>query len=137
MRNVVLFWFILRKKNSMLRLIVTRLYSAQGEEHGRCNYAALQRIWHREGMKSIRDWLERYNNLDVGPFLDALERHARVMRDFGLDLITDAPTLPGLALKFAMRDLPGLFHTFGEDQAHVHRLIRENLVGGPSIVFNR
>ena len=93
--------------------------------------------WQREGMETLRDWLVYYNNLDVEPFLDALERHVQVMRTFGLDMLADAVTLPGLALRYAMKDLGGVFHTMGSDQADVQRLIRSNLVGGPTIVFHR
>ena len=113
------------------------LLHTQGEIRGRSNYAAIQQIWHREGMQTLRDWLVFYNNADVVPFLEALESHVQVMRGFGLDMLADACTLPGLALKYAMRDLGGVFHTLGSDQADVHRLIRKNLIGGPTIVFHR
>ena len=113
------------------------LLHTQGEIRGRSNYAAIQQIWHREGMQTLRDWLVFYNNADVVPFLEALESHVQVMRGFRLDMLADACTLPGLALKYAMRDLGGVFHTLGSDQADVHRLIRKNLIGGPTIVFHR
>ena len=37
-----------------------------------------ERVFHERGMVTFADWLEYYNNLDVRPFLESLEK----MRDF-------------------------------------------------------
>ena len=47
-------------------------------------YEECMRGFRKRGTKTFADWLEYYNNLDVGPFLEALEK----MRGFysGLDV---------------------------------------------------
>ena len=57
-----------------------------------------QHIFQERGMQTFADWLRYYNNLDVGPFLEALE----TMRGFyaNLDIFKDAVSLPGVSLKY-------------------------------------
>ena len=50
-------------------------------------------------MKTLKDFLEWYNNLDVWPFITAVD----TMKDFyklkRLDIFKDGVSLPGLVLK--------------------------------------
>ena len=108
-----------------------------GLQAGLENYAALRRTWSQRGMKTLRDLLVYYNNMDVAPFLKALANQLTTFRAMGLDLLKDACTLPGLSLQFGMKDLNGVFYTFGDDMADLYDLIKKNIVGGPSIVFTR
>ena len=101
------------------------------------NYNTLHLAWKQHGMKTLRDLLIFYNNMDVCPFLKALENQLLTYRSMGLDLLKDACTLPGLSLRFGMRGLGGVFYTLGDDMSDIHDLIRKNMVGGPSIVFTR
>ena len=113
------------------------LEEGKGPERGHKNYEELCEIWEKQEMKSIRDLLKFYNRRDTVPFLEALNKQIAVYRDMGLDLLKDAPTLPGLSLRYSMRGLEGTFHTFGPDQADIFNLIKKNIVGGPAIVFCR
>ena len=101
------------------------------------NYNTLHLAWKQQGMKTLRDLLIFYNNMDMGPFLKALENQLLTYRSMGLDLFKEACTLPGLSLRFGMRGLGGVFYTLGDDMADIHDLIKKNMVGGPSIVFTR
>ena len=60
-------------------------------------FEACNRVFHERGMVTFADWLEYYNNLDVGPFL----------RDFyttlGIDIFKDAVSLQGVSLKYLLR----------------------------------
>ena len=38
-------------------------------------------------MKTFVDWLEYYNNLDVGPFLEALEKMRRFYSGLGVNIL--------------------------------------------------
>ena len=53
-------------------------------------------------MRTLRDWLKYYNVLDVVPFVEAISN----MRDFfaarGVDMFTDAVTIPGVAYAYAI-----------------------------------
>ena len=46
-------------------------------------YTALQHVWDREGMVTLKDFLVWYNNLDVDPFMEAAEKMATFYRDLG------------------------------------------------------
>ena len=50
-------------------------------------------------MKTLKDLLIFYNNSDTYPFLKALNRQASLYREYDLDMLKDAPSLPGLSLK--------------------------------------
>ena len=108
-----------------------------GEQQGRQNYAELQRIWDEHDMKTLKDLLIFYNNSDTYPFLKALNRQASLYREYDLDMLKDAPSLPGLSLKYGMKGLNGAFHTFDESKADLCHLLYDSLVGGPSLVFCR
>ena len=108
-----------------------------GEQQGRQNYAELQRIWDEHDMKTLKDLLIFYNNSDTYPFLKALNRQASLYREYDLDMLKDAPSLPGLSLKYGMKGLNGAFHTFDESKADLCHLLYDSMVGGPSLVFCR
>ena len=112
------------------------LEDGKDESHGRQQYEQLQQLWKREGMTSIRDLLIYYD-ADVVPFLKALDRQVMVYRDNDPDMLKDAPSLPGLGLKYGMKGLHGKFYTFGKSEAKLAHLVFDSIVGGPSLVFCR
>ncbi|ETI33371.1 hypothetical protein F443_19946 [Phytophthora nicotianae P1569] len=50
-------------------------------------------------MKSIKDLLVWYNNLDVKPFVQAIKAQRELFKKFGLDMFCDGVSLPGLSEK--------------------------------------
>ena len=102
------------------------------------DYAVCQRAWTKKGMRTLRHFLVWYNNLDVVPFLEALDKMSQFWRRYGVDMLKEAISLPGLAFKFEMSFIKeqGLhlssFHT--ED---LYQLFKDNMVGGPAIIFHR
>ena len=108
-----------------------------GEAHGRDQYRQLQQLWEQQGMTSLNDLLIHYNNSDVIPLLKAIDHQVALFKENGLDMLKDAPSLPGLGLKFGMENLHGVFHTFGPEQGELAHLIYDSIVGGPSLVFCR
>ena len=104
------------------------------------DYAKCKAIWLERGMKTMRDYLIHYNNLDVEPFVRAINKHSQFFTERGVDMFKDGLTLPGLTLKFLFNNtklnaLP--YVLFGEKEADIHNLVRKNLVGGPAIIFHR
>ena len=104
------------------------------------DYAKCKTIWLERGMKTMRDYLIYYNNLDVEPFVRAINKHSKFFTERGVDMFKDGLTLPGLTLKFLFNNtksqaLP--YVLFGKKEADIHNLVRKNLVGGPAIVFHR
>ena len=131
------------------------------------DYRVVLRAWHEHGMKSVRDLLIWYNNLDVKPFLTALERQATIYREKDIDMLTRAISLPGLAVlwmfkiigrRLTLREAYELrvrggesshtaleravvdtrrLHLIDRENGELYDLFRKNLVGGPSLVFHR
>ena len=58
-------------------------------------YEECKRVFQERGMKTFGDWLEYYNNLDVTPFLETLERMKEFYTKIGVDIFKDAVSLPG------------------------------------------
>ena len=52
-------------------------------------------VFRERGMKTFADWLKYYNNLDVGPFLEALEKMRGFYTALGIDIFKDAVSLLG------------------------------------------
>jgi hypothetical protein len=55
--------------------------------------------WKDNNMKTFKDFLEWYNNLDVLPFIEAVEKMKTFYKNKKLDLFKDGVSLPGLVLK--------------------------------------
>lgn len=87
----------------------------------------------------MADMLRYYNNLDVAPFLQAIEvlRQWWIGRD--IDMFKQAFSLPGLALIDILKTKAphSAFVLPGEANSDFYRLVKEQIVGGPSIVFTR
>ena len=66
-------------------------------------YAACQRIFQERGMKTFGDWLKYYNNLDVAPFLEALQKMKEFYTNLGVDIFKDAVSLSGVSKQYILR----------------------------------
>jgi hypothetical protein len=83
------------------------------------------------------------NNLDVLGFLTAVNRMAQFWIDWkNMDCWKcGAVSLPGLShnvmFSRSVVDDQTIFINWPESHSDLHYLVRENVVGGPSIVFNR
>ena len=64
------------------------------------NYQQLEQSWKDNNMSSFRDFLVWYNNLDVKPFIEALEKLTEFYRSKGLDTFKDGISVPGLASRY-------------------------------------
>ena len=53
----------------------------------------------------MRDFLVWYNNLDVEPFVQAVEKQKAVYRQRGIDMLKEAISLPGLAVRWMFKDI--------------------------------
>ena len=109
----------------------------EGELAGRQRHAALEKIWQEKGMRTLRDFLIWYNNLDVVGFVKAVQKQAGFYADKRLDMFKDAISLPGLALKYSFQDIRAQFYHFGSGHTPLYHLVRDQIVGGPSIIFHR
>ena len=64
----------------------------------------LQKTIKDNDMKTIRDLLKWYNNLDVVPFLGAIKKQKEFFYDLDLDMFKDAMSLPALSEKILFQN---------------------------------
>ena len=102
-------------------------------------YDACKRVFQERGMQTFGDWLEYYNNLDVTPFLETIEKMKAFYTNIGVDIFKDAVSLPGVSMQYILRSTcrgrnaperyaPG---------PKAYDMLRAAVVGGPSLVFTR
>ena len=103
------------------------------------DYARCQAVWRDNGMESMRDYLIWYNNRDVTPFLEAISKQFAFYRDRDIDMFKDGISVPGLSLLHLFNDLPNdtFFTIFNQTNSDLHKLVKDNIVGGPAIIFHR
>ena len=51
-------------------------------------------------MQTFADWLRYYNDLDVVPGLEALQKMRAFYAEKGIDILKDAVSLPGVSLDY-------------------------------------
>ena len=105
-------------------------------------YDDCHRIFRDLGMQTFGDWLKYYNNLDVAPFLEALQKMKEFYTSLGVDIFKDAVSLPGESQQYILRKTlqprrgykpPDLYAPNKEAYA----MLKAAVVGGPSLVFTR
>ena len=103
------------------------------------DYARCQAVWRDNGMETLREYLIWYNNRDVTPFLDAIAKQAGFYKQHNIDMFKDGISVPGLSLLHLFNDLPNdtYFVTFNRTNRDLHKLVKDNIVGGPAIIFHR
>ena len=103
------------------------------------DYARCQAVWRDNGMETLREYLIWYNNRDVTPFLQAIDKQFAFYRDRDIDMFKDGISVPGLSLLHLFNDLPNdtYFVTFNRTNSDLHKLVKDNIVGGPAIIFHR
>ena len=101
------------------------------------NYSYLQSIWVSEGMKSFEDFLMWYNNKDVVPTLEAMQKLIEFYHQKEIDMFKLGCTLPTLAKICLRKSTDSKFYPFTESDKDLLEKIREDMVGCPSIVPTR
>ena len=78
------------------------------------NYQYLQQIWKQEQMSSIKDFLRWYNNKDVVPTLEAMQKMIAFYRHKDIDMLKLGCTLPNLANICLHKSTDAKFYPFTE-----------------------
>ena len=102
------------------------------------DYAACQAVWCDNQMTTMRDYVIWYNNRDVTPILEAISKQFAFYRDRDIDMFKDGISVPGLSLLHLFNDLPNdtFFTIFNQTNSDLHKLVKDNIVGGPAIIFH-
>ena len=103
------------------------------------DYARCHAVWRDNGMKTMHDFLVWYNNRDVEPFLQAIHKLFAFYQQQNIDMFKDGISVPGLTLLYLFNDLPSntFFTVFNKTNSDLHQLVKDNIVGGPAIIFHR
>ena len=104
------------------------------------NYAFVLSEWEKNGMKTLWDLLSWYNKGDVSPFVEAIEKFLVFYFEKNIDVFKVAISTPGIARKMMFSSANNQnFHFAVVDNKNEDLFfkIRNNLAGGPSIIFNR
>ena len=62
-----------------------------------------KKIFKEKGMQTFADWLRYYNNLDIAPGLEALEKMRVLYTEKGIDILKDVVSVPGVSLHYLLR----------------------------------
>ena len=81
-----------------------------GEE----NYQNLLDIWNQENMCTFKDFLRWYNNKDVVPTLEAMQKMLTFYHKKGIDMLKLGCTLPNLANICLHKTTSAKFYPFTE-----------------------
>ena len=101
------------------------------------NYLYLQSVRENNNMQLFSDFLKWYNNKDVVPTLEAMQKMIEFYHNRGIDMLKLGCTLPNLAKICLHKSTDSKFYPFTESDEDLLEKIREDLVGGPSIIFTR
>ena len=101
------------------------------------NYNYLKSIWEQEKTTTFRNFLRWYNNKDIDPTLDAMQKMVEFYHDKGIDMLKLGCTLPNLANICLHKSTDYKFYPFLSSDSDLLEKIREDMTGGPSKVFTR
>lgn len=68
-------------------------------------YRYCQQVWEDNEMSTVKDFLAWYNNLDVGPFVEAVEKMKIFWRNRNIDMLKEGISVPGLTMKYLFSQL--------------------------------
>ena len=88
-------------------------------------------------MENFSDFPKWYNNIDVVPTLETTQKMIELYHNKGIDMLKLGCTLPNLAKICLHKSTDSKFYPFTESDKDLLEKIREDMVGGPSIVFTR
>ena len=88
-------------------------------------------------MCTFKDFLRWYNNKDVVPTLEAMQKMLAFYHKKGIDMLKLGCSLPNLANICLHKSTSAKFYPFTETEKDLLQKIRDVMVGGPSIIFTR
>ena len=100
-------------------------------------WKACKQTFREKGMKTFKDWVRYYNNLDVAPGLEALEKMRNFYTGKGIDIMKDAVSIPGVSLHYLLRGAIERKAELYAPSKEAYEMLKEAVVGGPSLVFTR
>ena len=100
-------------------------------------YSYLQSVWENNNMQYFSDFLKWYNSKYIFPTLEAMQKMIKFYHNKGIDMLKLGCRLPNMANICLHKSTDSKFYLFTESDKDLLEKIREDMVGGPSIVFTR
>ena len=94
-------------------------------------------MWNHENLCTFEEFLRWYNNKDVVPTLEAMQKKLAFYHKKGIDMLKLGCTLPSLANICLHKSTSAKIYPYTETDKDLLQKIREGMVDGPSIVFTR
>ena len=116
-----------------IALVKMRLPAKASTREENCFY--LQKVWEQEKMLSFEDFLRRYKNDGVVAKVEARQKNIKFIHIKGIDMLKLECTLPNLANISPLFSTRSNFYPFTETDKDLLSEVREDMVGGQSIVF--
>ena len=88
-------------------------------------------------MRTFADWLPYYNDLDVAPGLEALDKMRAFYTDKGIDILKDAASIPGVSLHYLLWGSIERGAELYSPSKDAYNMLKAAVVGGQSLVFTR
>ena len=88
-------------------------------------------------MTTFKDFTKWYNDKDVVPTLQAMQKMIKFYHDNGIDMLKLGCSLPSLANRCLHLSTTSKFYRFQKKDKDLDDKLRKDIVGGPSIVFTR
>ena len=91
-------------------------------------------------MSTFWDFLVWFNNFDAAPFVTAVERFQIVYFNKGIDVFKTGISVPGIARQLLFKTAKKQNANFAlcdQNNSDLYQTIKQNIVGGPSIIFTR
>ena len=103
------------------------------------DYNSCKRTYQIKRMKTLKDYLKHYMELDTVPFLEAVNNHCKVFEQMNIDMFKVAVSSPGLSqyMLFRMMDKKIFFSLVNKRYSYIHDLMKLHIVGGPSLIYTR
>ena len=100
-------------------------------------WKACKKLFREKGMKTFKDWVRYYNDLDVAPGLEALQKMKNFYEEKGIDIMKDAVSVPGVSLNYLLKGSIKRGADLYAPSKEAYEMLKEAVVGGPSIDFTR
>ena len=103
------------------------------------NYQWLQQVWQEEHWSKLTDYLQWYNDPDVTLMIEAIQKINTFYQQKGIDFLHQDISLPGVAIRYCFNSIhnPSIqFHSFNHQNEEIYKIIKDSIVGSPSIIFN-
>ena len=125
----------LRKSGLEEQQVLKKLQIKAVSPSGLDNYNYLQETWKKNGMTVFKDFLKWYNNKDVVPTLEAMQKMIQFYHNKGINMLKLGCTLPNLGNICLHKSTNYKFYPFRESDKTCGEKTREDMTDGPSLVF--